>query len=544
MKPNADMITKILHNLRVNGRFNQDKLIIGRGQDEQLQLMISDTVGIRYTPGVTGERTFSLQITTPDTHPVWGTAVTLYPHPKPSNSYTNRTVLASSTMVWISEPLPDFPTTVFAMMVTTDNTENVAPAMAQRWSLRSLDYNETNQDVDWENSSETILVCGNDTITWSGDEASMYPSSPNDWNTTGSVGSQPVAFNMSATEGSAAKLEYTNDGSTWYEFGGTSSVGLTYEPIEFDQSHLSSDGKITIQHNFNDKNVLCLGYTPQPKEIEYLDNQIVLDYSDQNSSNFTGAVWFVNSTQSMLTEGSGIDPEPDQSQFSMVFCDTPIGSSTTYAELSLKPGTIFRLEKDVSSTDLNSRKWVGETNRSSGTTYTIVHRDDDDRWMFNATADGVTRVGIVVATTSGHTNPWDVPKWEYYPGEGYDTFYGQLFQPIDLSKPVFRITDAGDPLLIGDYVEVPTSVWNQYVSTSFTPDRTITHVYTNVEYGDYVVEGNSVEPYIYYTTLSPGNPCTQPYYKGKVFTNSNDPLSVTTWEIVDCISPLPTLVAI
>lgn len=308
MKPNADMITKILHNLRVNGRFNQDKLIIGRGQDEQLQLMISDTVGIRYTPGVTGERTFSLQITTPDTHPVWGTAVTLYPHPKPSNSYTNRTVLASSTMVWISEPLPDFPTTVFAMMVTTDNTENVAPAMAQRWSLRSLDYNETNQDVDWENSSETILVCGNDTITWSGDEASMYPSSPNDWNTTGSVGSQPVAFNMNATEGSAAKLEYTNDGSTWYEFGGTSSVDLTYEPIEFDQSHLSSDGKITIQHNFSDKNVLCLGYTPQPKEIEYLDNQIVLDYSDQNSANLSGAVWFIGSQQSMLSGGTSDDP--------------------------------------------------------------------------------------------------------------------------------------------------------------------------------------------------------------------------------------------
>lgn len=241
----------------------------------------------------------------------------------------------------------------------------------------------------------------------------------------------------------------------------------------------------------------------------------------------------------------GIDPEPDQSQFSMIFCDTPIGAASTYSELSLKPGTIFRLVNDVSSsTDLNSRKWVG-TDRSSGTTYTIVHRDTDDRWMFNARDryDEV-RTGVVVATTSGHTNPWDVPQWEYYPGEGYDTFYGQLFQPIDLSKPVFRITDAGDSWLIGDYVEVPTSAWNQYVSTSFTPDRTITHVYTNVEYGENVVEGNSVEPYIYYTTRSPGNPCTQPYYKGKVFTDSNDPLSVRTWEIVDSIPPLPTLAVI
>ena len=417
MKTNADMITRILHNFRVNGRFNQDQLIIGRGQDEQLQLMIqegnegigcltfngmtfyrradldqqlsvqcntvyadskdgtptkalycsnnlvwygnnyyyagskigddiptweanggtidspegtvwgvygggdgkpytstfemidqTDPIGIRYTPGVTGERTFSSQITTPDTHPVWGTAVTLYPYPKPSNSYTDRTVLASSTMVWVSEPLPDFPTTVFAMMVTTDNTENVASAMAQKWSLRSLNYDETNQEVDWENSSETILVCGNDTITWSGDEASMYPSSPNDWNTTGSVGSQPVAFSMDATEGSDPKLEYTNDGSTWYEFGGQGSASLAYEPIEFTGSDLSSDGKITIQHDFNNKNVLCLGYTLQPKEIEYLDNQIVLDYSDQNSSNLSGAVWFVNSAQSMLVVPEA--PEP------------------------------------------------------------------------------------------------------------------------------------------------------------------------------------------------------------------------------------------
>ena len=160
MKPNADMITKILHNFRVNGKFDQDQLIIGRGVDEQLQLMISDAIGIRYTPGVTGE-------------------------------------------------------------------------------------------------------------------------------------------------GSDPKLEYTNDGTTWYPFGGTGFAGITYEPIEFTGSDLQNDGTIHIQHNFNDKNVLCLGYTPQPKEITYLDNEIVLDYSDQNSSNFTGAVWFVNSQQSMLTNGVG-----------------------------------------------------------------------------------------------------------------------------------------------------------------------------------------------------------------------------------------------
>lgn len=415
MKPNADMITEILHNLRVNGRFNQDQLIIGRGVDEQLQLMIqegsegvatltfdnktfyrrpdldqylvegctlaygdtltgnptatlyrgsetwcgenwfdpemqigndtptweatggtadspegttwgsiydsektlvstyavtggSDPIGIRYTPGITGERTFQTQMTSVDDHPVYGTPVTLYPYPKPVNDYTNRTVLADSTMVWISDPLPDFPTTVFAMMVTTDNTENVASAMAKRWSLRSLSYNETDQDVDWNNSSETILVCGNVEITWSGDEASMYPSSPSDWATTGSLSAVPLSFSMTATEGSDPKLEYTNDGTTWYPFGGTGSAGITYEPIEFTGDDLQDDGTIRILHDFNNKNVLCLGCTPQPKEITYLDNEIVLDYSDQNSSNLVGAVWFVNSKQEMLVVP--VAPEP------------------------------------------------------------------------------------------------------------------------------------------------------------------------------------------------------------------------------------------
>lgn len=424
MKPNADMITKVLHNFRVNGKFDQDRLIIGRGVDEQLQLMIqegsegvatltfdnktfyrrpdldqylvngctlaygdpltgtptvtvyrdiegwyaeewfnpdldidaidpvipvigsapaweatggtadspegttwgllsgsektlvstytvtggSDPIGIRYTPGITGERTFQTQMTSVDDHPVYGTPVTLYPYPKPVNDYTNRTVLADSTMVWISDPLPDFPTTVFAMMVTTDNTENVASAMAKRWSLRSLNYNESDQDVDWNNSSETILVCGNVEITWSGDEASMYPSSPSDWATTGSLSAVPLSFSMTATEGSDAKLEYTNDGTTWYPFGGSGSAGITYESIEFTGDDLQDDGTIHVQHDFNNKNVLCLGCTPQPKEITYLDNEIVLDYSDQNSSNLSGAVWFINSKQEMLVVP--VAPEP------------------------------------------------------------------------------------------------------------------------------------------------------------------------------------------------------------------------------------------
>ncbi len=152
MKPNADMLTTILHNFRVNGKFDQDQLIIGRGVDEQLQVMVTDTIGIRYVPDMSG-----------------------------------------------------------------------------------------------------------------------------------------------------AKLEFTNDGTTWHSLINDGYAKITYEPIEFSGSDLKRDGTIHIQHNFNDKNVLCLGYTPQPKEITYLDNEIILDYSDQNSSNLSGAVWFVNSAQSMLS---------------------------------------------------------------------------------------------------------------------------------------------------------------------------------------------------------------------------------------------------
>ena len=180
MKSTADMLTSILHNFQIDGKLGQDRLIIGRGVDEPLQLVSKNTsFGVRYTPG------------------------------------------------------------------TSDNDP---------------------------------------------------------------------------------KLEYSNDGSLWCQLGGGNSLDVPYEPIEFDQTNLSSDGKITIQHNFNDKNVLCLGYTPQPKEIEYLDNQLVLDYSDQNGENLTGAVWFVGSKQSMLsTDHTGpvvqpvkayVSPQTSVAQFS------------------------------------------------------------------------------------------------------------------------------------------------------------------------------------------------------------------------------------
>lgn len=120
---------------------------------------------------------------------------------------------------------------------------------------------------------------------------------------------------------SSQKLEYTTDGSTWHSIGeAPSEATVVYEPIKFTDYNFDRTSKIHIQHNFNNKNVLCLGYTVQPKEVEYLDNELVLDYSDLSERSakitratdpvwgWTGFVWFINSQQSMLSGGSSGDP--------------------------------------------------------------------------------------------------------------------------------------------------------------------------------------------------------------------------------------------
>lgn len=92
-------------------------------------------------------------------------------------------------------------------------------------------------------------------------------------------------------------LEYTNDGITWNKFNDSPSSSLEYEPIEFTESNLN-DGILQINHNFNNANVLCLGYSVTPKDITYQDNSIIFDYSDQNA--MSGAVWFIGSKQDMI----------------------------------------------------------------------------------------------------------------------------------------------------------------------------------------------------------------------------------------------------
>lgn len=304
MKPNADMITKILHNFRVNGKFDQDRLIIGRGVDEQLQLMITDTIGIRYVPN----------------------------------------------------------------------------------------------------------------------------------------------------GGSNPNIEYTNDGNTWHGFGEQGTVDLTYEPIEFNASHLSGDGKITIQHNFNNKNVLCLGYTPQPKEIEYLDNQLVLDYSDQNEENLTGSVWFVNSLQSMLIQpytstyvisGCTIHPEANgtygkvpQDNWNSLLANTGILDFPDLYDIK----EVYVNENQIAmvfySSDLQAIVWPTQERNPY---YNLVNFEKTETSVY---------VDYFFDLRVGQRD--DTAKLELYTDENTEHTY------------VYTIANAGTADVNGNYWEVPQEEWGNY----------------------------------------------------------------------------------
>lgn len=303
MKPNADMITKILSDLRVNGKVAQDRLLIGKGSDEVLTFG-SGNLKVRYTPQVTGGRTFT--VLGSSNHDVYDEVVVLKPYPKPSNSFIAQWVLPASDTIWISDNLQDPNYSSWRLIMFVGRTNAASGNVPTRWALKTVVNGSGAYGIDWATSNVQDFLGVDTNITWSNGEASSYPTSVNDWSTDGAQAKQPEQFSMSNVEGSIQKLEYTTDGSTWHALGEASSgATVVYEPIEFDQTYLDSTGKLHIQHNFNNKNVLCLGYTPQPKEITYLDNEIVLDYSDQNSSNLSGAVWFINSQQSMLVSGGG-----------------------------------------------------------------------------------------------------------------------------------------------------------------------------------------------------------------------------------------------
>ena len=118
-------------------------------------------------------------------------------------------------------------------------------------------------------------------------------------------GTNPAIRYVPSDGTTISHLEYTNDGVTWKQFSNGSSSTVTYTPILFDSSHLTS-GKVTILHNLGHL-PLCLDYTPEPQDVTISNTQIILDYGDQSNgteaTTFSGACWFIDSAQDMLSPG-------------------------------------------------------------------------------------------------------------------------------------------------------------------------------------------------------------------------------------------------
>lgn len=268
---------------------------------------------IRLTPGVEGERTFTI-LGTMD-HPVFDETITLYPYAKPINDFTNSWVLAEEDVIWISDPFedPDFPGTRYIMYIGGANGP-----MPNIWRIHTMGSSDNGiYGVNWDGTNTPDFLGAQENVTWNNGEASAYPTSVDDWSTGGYQGVRPLTFSMSNTEGSPQKLEYTDDGVTWNEFGsGEVSAAIPeFEVIEFTANDLDSEGKLHIEHNFGSPNVLCLSFTYVPKNIEYQINELILDYSDRaGTSAFAGgddfeegdmippAVWFIGSKASMKTK--------------------------------------------------------------------------------------------------------------------------------------------------------------------------------------------------------------------------------------------------
>lgn len=384
MKPTSDMLTTILSNFRVNGKFAQDQLKVGRGIDEQIFLQLgeasagiptvtwnnqtfyrrtdldqqlsgqcslvygntktgdptatlycsngttwygenwynpaasiganmpswestggtadspegtvwgnfqgsskpytstfevidrTDPPGIRYTPGVTGERTFTM-MGTPD-HPVFDEQSVLRPYPKPVNEFTNMWVLAEEDTIWVSDEFSDTSFSGMHYIMYIGAADGPSP---NKWRVHTISNGDGELGLNWGGSNTYDFLGAQENVTWSNGEASAYPSSPDDWSTSGYQGVKPSVFSMTATEGSDPKLEYSADGATWQNFAGGNP--LAYTPIPFTGADLDASGKLHIQHNFGHRNVLCLGYDLVPRDIEYLENEIVLDYGDRES---------------------------------------------------------------------------------------------------------------------------------------------------------------------------------------------------------------------------------------------------------------------
>lgn len=271
MKPTADMLTKILTDLRVDGKFNQDQLIVGRGVDEVITLELGENAKIQYTPG--GDD--PIIISGADADIVNGVYF------KTQGGDWDEPDHSPNGDIWTK----------------SDNPNVTIGPMTNTWAITVV------------TQTEPVIFGQNYYIG----EFGMLHTHPGEinWTTSRTVGTT-VAPTSQRSEAEGSTIKFTEDGSTWYDIANQGvKSSIEYEPILFTQDNLQEDGTIVIKHNFNNPNILCLGYSIQPKEITYLDNELVLDYSDQNSADLSGAVWFVGSLQEMLADGQSTSSGSD-----------------------------------------------------------------------------------------------------------------------------------------------------------------------------------------------------------------------------------------
>lgn len=494
MRPTADMLTKILTNLRVNGKFDQDQLIIGRGIDEVLMVKLGedqpgvktatfndvtyyrrpdldqfaydpsiiknvygnaqegtpsriiyydtnkwygstysegssigsgtpiytadggtedslegtvwhylsggvdtwtcsvDEIGgtyapsIRYTPGQAGGKQYTFVGVAGD--PVLGNQVTLTERPVPTTTSATTYVHPNQTTVWTSSPNDNDPQWI--AFVGTD----ASPA-AGSWTIMYL--GEGGWTIDFGTLSWMFI--GNEYVTWDGNTPSCYIEDNSDWSTTGYYGANPSQLTMSHGESIPAKLEYTTDGSTWHSLAGASGGGtVEYEPIVFTHTDLQPDGTLKIQHDFNDMFPMCLGYTPEPRNLTLLEHQIVLDYNDQNNSNLSGAVWFVNSAQSMLLSSG-----PDHSKITV----SGAGESDINGVYTFVPEEEYSNHLDANNTNgfTNTTMWAND----NGVIFDGINGDNRMVFIYRKNPSGSDVVQYVASGVDQSLEIVDVP---------------------------------------------------------------------------------------------------------------------------------------
>lgn len=212
-----------------------------------------------------------------------------------------------------------------------------------------------------------------------------------------SIEAGEISFNQNDQNTAGGFAIVGEDGKLPIDIIPDASVLLAFEPIEADGSYLSSDGKLTIQHNTNNKFVLALGFTETPKAIDYQMNTLILDYSDRDKSSFNTTVWFVGSKQTMLVAPA-----------------TPSTMNVSGAGSSEANGTYTTETPPASLDEISTASSGLWANGNMKFMYTQTNYNEY-KWTISWTSIGAYYSSVDVFNTANPTKwPWEC-TWEVAP---------------------------------------------------------------------------------------------------------------------------------